>query len=718
MKPGKNDPCSCGSGKNFKHCCGLLGAARAAEPASDVINQLTTLYNTRRYMELESKVRSLLGQFPSSHYAWKLLGTALQMQGKDSLPAFLNAAELAPADAESHFNLGNVQRARGLLDDAVNSYRRTIQLKPGSGEAHNSLGTALRFMGRFNEALECYRKAVQLNPNSAHFQFNLGTVLKDLGQLESAAVSFRSAAALKPDSVEALSSLGATQRLLGQFPDAEASYRRALELNPNFFPAHDYLGILLKDLDRTGEAIECYQRALEINPEYVDAQIHLGIALKDIGRTEKAIACFRRALEINPKFAETYNYLLFTLNYSPNYTAEYCLEIASQYGLLLANAITGRFGSWHCEANPARLRIGFVTAEMFNHPVAHFLESTLINIDTSRVEFFAYPTYRKDDELTERIRHHFSAWKPLIGMSDKAAARMINADGIHILFDLSGHTAHNRMPVFAYRPAPVQVSWLGFLGASGVNEMDYILGDPSVTPMEDAAKYSETIWQMPESYCCFTPPTVPLEVNELPALTTGAITFGSFNNISKMNDTVVAVWSRLLKAVPDSRLFLKTRQLNDEAVREETRARFVSHGIAAERIVIEGGSPRLELIASYGRVDIALDPFPYSGATTSAEALWMGVPVLSRTGDRFISRCGVSMDCNAGLEDWIAKDDDEYIALGEKYASDLASLASLRAGLRERVLASPLFDAPRFAHNFEAALWEMWRTRKHHGTNS
>ncbi|MGC2166242.1 MAG: tetratricopeptide repeat protein [Gallionella sp.] len=689
-----------------------------AEPASEVINQLTALYNTRRYAELEVKARSVLAQFPSSSHAWKLLGAALQMLGKDSLPAFLKTAELAPADADAHFNLGNVQRGRGLLDDAVNSFRRAVQLKPGYAEAHNSLGTALRFMGRFNEAFDCYRKAVQLNPNSAHFQFNLGTVLKDLGQLENAALGFRTAVALKPYSVEALTSLGATQRLLGQFADAEASYRRALELNPNFFPAHDYLGILLKDLDRTGEAIECYKRAIEINPEFVDAQIHLGIALKDIARTEEAIGCFRRALEINPKFAETYNYLLFTLNYSPNYTAEYCLDIARQYGQLLANAIPQRFNSWQCEANPTQLRIGFVTAELFNHPVAHFLESTLINIDTTRVEFFAYPTYRKDDELTKRIRHHFSAWKPLIGMSDEAAARMINADGIHILFDLSGHTAHNRMPVFAYRPAPVQVSWLGFLGASGVNEIDYLLGDPSVTPMEDSAKYSETIWQMPESYCCFTPPTEPLAVNELPALTTGVITFGSFNNISKMNDRVVAVWSRLLTALPDSRLFLKTRQLNDEAVRDETRARFVAHGIAAERIVIEGGSPRLELIASYGQVDIALDPFPYSGATTSAEALWMGVPVLSRTGDRFISRCGLSMDSNAGLADWVANDDEEYIALAVKYASDLEGLATLRAELRERVLVSPLFDAARFAHNFESALWEMWRSRKHHDADA
>ncbi len=689
-----------------------------AEPAPDLINRLTALYNTRRYAELETKVRAVLAQFPSSRFGWKLLGAALQMQGRDSLPALLKTAELAPGDAEAHFNLGNVQRGRNLLDEAVTSYRRAVQLKPGYGDAHNSLGTALRFMGRFSEALDCYRKAVQINPSSAHFQFNLGTVLKDQGQLENAAAGFRTAVALKPDSVEALSSLGATQRLLGQLGDAEATYRRALEINPNFFHAHDYLGILLKDLDRTGEAIASYRRALEINPEFVDAQIHLGIALKDIGHTEDAIACFRRALEINPKFAETYNYLMFTLNYSPSYTAEYCLDIARQYGQVLASAITERFASWQCDANPTRLRIGFVSAELFNHPVAHFLESTLINIDTTRVAFFAYPTYRKDDELTERIRHHFAEWKSLIGMGDAAAAKMIHADGIHILFDLSGHTAHNRMPVFAYRPAPVQVSWLGFLGPSGVNEIDYLLGDPSVTPLEDAAKYSETIWQMPESYCCFTPPTEPLEVNELPALKTGSITFGSFNNLSKMNDAVVAVWSRILKALPDSCLFLKTRQLNDEAVRDETRARFVAQGIAGERIVIEGGSPRLELIASYGRVDIALDPFPYSGATTSAEALWMGVPVLSRTGDRFISRCGLSMDSNAGLAAWVANDDEEYIALAVKYASDRDGLAALRAKLRERVLASPLFDAPRFAHNFEAVLQEMWRTRRHHEANS
>jgi predicted O-linked N-acetylglucosamine transferase (SPINDLY family) len=716
MKPGKNDPCGCGSGKKFKHCCGSAGVRPAAEPAADVINQLTALYNARRYGDVESRARAVLLKFPTSPGTWKLLGAALQIQGKDALPAFLKVAELAPADADAHINLGNVQRGRGLLEDAAMSYRRALQLKPAHADAHNSLGTVLRFQGSYGDALECYRKALALKPNSAHYQFNLGTALKDLGRLEDALAGFRAAVALKPDSVESLASLGATLRLTGQFAEAETTYRRALELNPAFFRVHDYLGILLKDLDRNEEAIACYRRALEINPQYLDAHLHLGIALKDIARSEEAIECFQRALEINPRFAETYNYLLFTLNYSPDYNAEYCLQVARQYGQLLTEAATEPFTRWQCEPNPERLRVGFVTAELFNHPVAHFLESTLNNVDRSRFEFFAYPTYAKEDELTTRIRGQFSAWKPLIGMGERAAAELINADGIHILFDLSGHTAHNRMPVFAWRPAPVHVSWLGFLGASGVNEMDYILGDPSVTPLEDADRYSETLWQLPESYCCFTPPTEPLEVNDLPALKTGTVTFGSFNNISKTNDAVVAVWSKVLKAVPGSRLFLKTKQLGDPIVSGEVRKRFAAQGIGDDQLLIEGGSPRLELIASYNKVDIALDPFPYSGATTSAEALWMGVPVLSRTGDRFISRCGVSMDTNAGLADWIAKDDDEYVALAVKYASDLASLAALRARLRDQVLSSPLFDAPRFARNFETALWEMWRTRKLHHT--
>jgi protein O-GlcNAc transferase len=334
----------------------------------------------------------------------------------------------------------------------------------------------------------------------------------------------------------------------------------------------------------------------------------------------------------------------------------------------------------------------------------------LSHFDPARLELIAYPTYHEQDELTARIRPYFSAWHPLFGKSDAAAARLIHADGVHVLIDLSGHTKHNALPVFAWKPAPVQVTWLGLPATTGVAEMDYVLGDPHALPPEFESHFSEAVWRMPDSCLCLAVPASPVQVDPLPALAAGYVTFASFNNLTKMTDAVVAVWARILKAVPDSRLLLKTKQLSDPGVCEKTRQRFAACGIAPDRLVLGGTlASRDDHLAAYNKVDIALDTFPYPGVTTSVEALWMGVPVLSLRGDRFMSRTATSIARNAGLPGWVAADEDDYVARAVAFASDLGRLAALRAGLRQQVLASPLFDAPRFARNFEDALWGMWQ---------
>src|SRR5665647_3703640 len=339
------------------------------------------------------------------------------------------------------------------------------------------------------------------------------------------------------------------------------------------------------------------------------------------------------------------------------------------------------------------LRVGLVSGDFLSHPVKFFLEGLLVHIDPARIELIAYPTHYSEDELTARIRPYFSAWKPLVGKSDEAAARLIHADGVHVLLDISGHTAHNRLPVFSWKPAPVQVTWLGLPATSGVAEMDYVLGDPHAIPAEYENHFSEAVWRMPDSCLCLTVPASPVNVVPLPALSAGYVTFASFNNLSKMTDAVVAVWARILKSVPNSRLLLKTKQLNNLLTCEKTRQRFAACGIAPDRLIL--GSilaSRDDHLAAYNKVDIALDTFPYPGVTTSAEALWMGVPVLSMKGDRFMSCTAGSIAHNAGLPDWIAADKDDYVAKAVTFASDLERLAALRAVLRQQVLASPLFD--------------------------
>ena len=600
----------------------------------------------------------------------------MQRQGKNALTAFQKAAELLPSDAEVHFNLGLVQKNLGLIDNAVTSYRGALKLNPGYAEAHNNLGAALHELGRINEAVASYRRVIGLKPDSAQAHNNLAAALYRIGQVNEAVACCRCALELSPDFAEAYNNLGNFLKDLSQFDEAAASYRRALKLNPTSFKVHGNLGNLLLS----------------------------------IGKLDEAMASYRSALEIKPDLSEAHSNLLFVLNYSSGYTPEYCLEQARQYGRIVTEKAVRRFSAWQCAAHPERLRVGLVSGDLRVHPVGHFLEGLLSHIDPARIELIAYPTQPKEDELTARIRPLFSGWKPLYGKCDEDAARLIHADGVHVLIDISGHTALNRLPVFAWKPSPVQVTWLGLPCTTGMREMDYVLGDIQAIPPEHEHHFSETVWRLPDSYVCFSAPAFPVEVASLPALSSGNVTFGSFNNLTKMNDAVVELWARILLSVPNSRLYLKTSQLDDEDIHEQTRRRFAAWGIAPERLLLAGKLGSIaDHLSEYNKIDVALDTFPYPGVTTSVEALWMGVPVLSLLGDRFLSLTAKSIAHHAGLPDWVAVDKDEYVSKAVAFTSDLGRLAALRAGLRAQVLASPLFDAPRFAHNLEEALWGMWQ---------
>lgn len=725
---------------------------RALEIRPDYANALSTLSSAMasqgRFSEAEASCRKALEIEPGHAEAHNNLGNILRGQGRllDSEACYRRALQIKPNYAEAHHNLGSIHYGGGRILDAEESYRRALEIRPDYAGAHNSLGNTLKDQACFSEAEAHYRRSLEINPDFADAYYNLGHLLQKLGRFTEAEVNYHCALEIQPDFTDASYNLGHTLHELGRFPEAEACYRRALAIKPDYAGVLNNLGNTLVELKRLDEAEACYRsalkskpdyagaynnlgnilneqsrlseaeanyrRALEIQPDHVEAFSNLGNVLKNQGRLVEAEYSFRRALELKPDFADAHDNLLFTLNYNASHLPSYCLEEACRYGRMLTSKAGRIHSSWLCSPAPDRLRIGLVSGDLCNHPVGYFLESLLSRLDRSRIELFSYPTIRREDSLTARIKPFFAAWQPLSGLNDDAAASLIHADGVHLLFDLSGHTAHNRLPVFARRPAPVQVSWLGYLATTGVQEIDYVLGDPVATPPEDQGNFSEKIWRLPDVWCCFTPPDMALEVGPLPALSNGFVTFGCFNNLSKMNDQVVALWSRLLKAVPASRLFLKAKQLGDLTVREATLKRFAAEGIDSSRLLLEGPSPRAELLAAYQRVDIALDPFPYGGGTTTFETLWMAVPVITLQGDRFLSRCGQSLASSAGLPEWIAEDESDYVARGVVHSFDLTRLAALREGLRQQVLASPLFDASRFAGNFEAAVRGMWNSMR------
>ncbi len=639
-----------------------------------------------RHAELESKARALLARHPDNAFVWKLLRAALQAQGKDALEALANLTRLLPGDAEEFRHLGDALHARGQLDQAWQAYHQSLSLRPDDLNARNNAGNVLRQLGRHDEALACYDHALQLAPDSPAVLCNRAVTLRECGRIA----------------------------------EAVADLRRALALQPSFAEAWCNLGEALRDIRKNGEALQCYRRALELKPDFAIAHNNLGVLLRDLGQWEAALESSRRALALRPGYLNARSNLLLTAHYLPQVSAPALLHEARLFGDAVARAAQA-FTAWPNPRDEARpLRIGIVSGDLREHPVGFFLDGVLAalarlnrlalnRLAPNRLDFTVYATRDADDALALRLRSHCAGWHGVTGWSDARLAQQIRADGIDILIDLSGHTAHNRLAMFAMKPAPVQVSWLGYFGSTGVAAIDYVLADPWSLPAQFEAHFTEKIWRLPETRLCFTRPDNAPEVSELPAMQNGYVSFGCFGNLSKMNEDVVALWAETMRAVPGSRLLLKAKQLDDAAMRDEVRARFARYGISGERLVLEAFATRTEYLASYAGIDIVLDTFPFPGGTTSAEALWMGVPVLTLKGDSFIARQGVGIATNAGLAHWVAEGRADYVKRASAHAGDLPRLAAQRRLMRDQLLASPLFDADRFARHFEAALRGMWQ---------
>lgn len=614
---------------------------------------------------------------------WFEQGIQLEQKGQmdDALLCYASAIGLIPELARAHFNQGNIFLDRGEAKNALHAYANAVKYKPDSASIHFNMGAAYVRLDRQHDAVSAYRQAINLKPDFADAHFALGCELNDLGQKESC--------------VEC--------------------YRRALELRPDLVEAHIRLANVLTQMPgQLTAAVASYRQALVLQPDNVSVLTNLGCALKDLGELDNALTCIRKALELDPSYTLAHNNLLFILNYLGDQPASQMTTDARRFGEV-ANRLAHPYTHWPNSPYRDRpLRIGFVSGDLCIHPVGHFVEAVLAALSSQahhRLELWAYPTSPCDDEVSRRIQTFCDGWHSVVGLSDEALARKIREDHIDILIDLSGHTAHNRLAMFAWRPAPVQASWLGYFATTGLPAIDYFIADHWTLPPSEESNFTEQIWRLPQTRLCFTAPDAALEVSPLPALSNGYLTFGCFNNLTKMNDIVVATWAKILNSLPASRLFLKYKQIADVSVRQSICERFAAHGIAAERLTLEGFVPRGDYLAAYQGIDIALDPFPYPGGTTTVEALWMGVPVLTLTGERFLARQGVGLLMNAGLPDWIATDAEDYAKRAASHASNLHRLSALRTSLRSQVLASSLFDAARFADNFAAALrgmWEKW----------
>ncbi len=620
------------------------------------------------------------------------------------------ALELAPDDAGACHSLGNALRDNGQVEAAVECFQRAVQLNADFAEAHFNLADVLQRLGKFKEAFASYQRTISLQPNVAETFHKVGDGLRRMGQFPSAIVCFRRAVELAPDRAAFHNCLGCALKDRGQLDEAISCFRRAIELEPECAEAHGNLGLALQDQGRFSEGIACYQRALQIRPDFVAVLNGLGCTFKEQGRLSEAIDCFRQALAADPASAFVRSNLLFASHYADEVTCEQLAEMHREYDEIHASPLATTWRPHHNSPDPERrLRLGFLSPDFHQHPVAIFLIRILENLDREACEIVCYSHHTLGDKITARFRDVSNTFHDVFGYSDEQLAEQIRDDGIDLLFDLAGHSGQNRLLVFARKPAPIQIAWIGYEGTTGLGAMDYLLADRYVVPEGMESYYREKVVRMPEGYVCYDPPAAAPPVSNLPAVDKGYVTFGSFNNLVKITPAVISLWSEILRRLPESRLILKYKGLIDESVQRQFLEAFRRQQVAVERLILLPSSSYADYMAAYQQVDIALDTRPFSGSATTCDALWMGVPVITWPGETFASRHTFSHLSNIGLFEAIAQSRDDYVERALALAADLPRLAALRSGLRDRVAASPLCDGQRFAANLMPLLRDLWR---------
>ncbi len=671
------------------------------------------------------------------------LGVVCQELGQwgEALACYEQAVRLRPEVAEHHHKRSIAQAALGRLDDALASLREALRLQPHFAQAHNDLGSVLKRLGRLAEGEASYRAALRLRPDFRQAHNNLGTVLTELGRLDEAQASFQAALRLHPNFPEAHNNIGDAFRHLRRFAEAEASCRQALRLRPDVVQFHCNLGQALAEQGRYQEAVASCREAIRLRPDLPAMHHNLAFALlalgkpdealavyeqaiplfpdsgllvnslanlyRERGRIDEAIACYRKALALAPDMEYVGSNLLLALHYDGNYDPEKVFQEHLTWAKPFA-AIPARHRPRDViDRSPdRRLRTGYVSGDFREHVMGRYSQAIIAAHDRARVEVFCYANVRKEDARTQHIKAAADHWRSIVGLSDSEAADLIVADQIDVLIDLAGHTGGNRVGVFAHKPAPIQVTHCGYPATTGLSAVDYRLMDPYTDPPGQTERFhSEKVIRLPEAHWCYAPPPTP-EVNPLPATEPGNVTFGSFNLLAKITDPMIDLWAQILKELPRSRMRILVGA--GTALDERLRAGFSRHGIDLERVTaltFQRGEAYYRL---YHDVDICLDTYPYTGCNTTADALWMGVPVVTRAGPSCVTRLGVSALVLAGLADLVTETPAAYVQTAVTLARTLPRLRELRAQLRGRVQRT-LGDVACFTRQLEAVYRQMWQ---------
>jgi predicted O-linked N-acetylglucosamine transferase (SPINDLY family) len=651
-----------------------------AQPNPKDLGKLGALYQQKRYAEASTLARSLTLRFPNNGFAWKVLGAAANAQGDylNAVHPMEMAAKLMPVDAEARVNLARTLDFLGRHAEAEVNFRHVLELDPNDSTVHFSLANLLKGQARLLEAeLHCLR-ALEIDPAHIHGHWMLGNILKE------------------------------THRLV----EAEESYRKALDIDSTYAYGHNQLGTLILEQDRSTEAEAAFRDAIAAEPMLGASYTNLGLALNAQGRQGEASESFRRAVQLQPDVPEAHTALLFSLSHSQTIEPEALLAEHCRFGEIFEAPLRSTWRPHENSRDPDKpLQIGFVSGDLCNHAVASFLEPVLRHLARyPSLVLHAYSTRATsgDDSITRRLREHLNHWHGVAHWTQTELAAKVRADCIDILIDLSGHTSANRLMVFAQKPAPVQASWMGYPGTTGLQSMDYYLCDRFILPPGFESQFTEKLVRLPAN-APFQPFANAPPVNDLPALQAGHLTFGSFNRLDKFNRRMLVVWSQLLRAVPSSRLILGAMPQGGDNQYESLIQGFAEEGIDRQRLEFHERTHMLNYLTLHHKVDICLDTFPYNGGTTSLHSLWMGVPTLTIAGRTMPGRVGAGLLGHLGLEDFAASDEKTFVAQGAAWAQRLPELARLRADLRDRFVQSAIGQPALIAAGLESALRTMWQ---------
>lgn len=681
-----------------------------------------------------------------AHYARGILLSELG-RGDEALNALAEACRLDPVQAGWQADRGAIAYALNRPEAALEAFRATVQRDPSRADVWGQLGDMLRAAGQLDDALVAYQGATRAAPAFAAAWQNLSFVAHALGNAALAEEAAHRALRLAPQDAVVRNTLGNALSLARRPEAAEAAYREALRLSPGLAEASFNLALLLAGSGRPGEAEAVLRSLHQRLPQRTDVLVTLADTVREAGRVDEAEALYvqavrqdpaslialwnlgnlcwkqgrhkeaarwyEQALALQPHHAALISNLLYTRLYDLDLSPEALCQVHREFAMRIEAPVAAERPPVRNSPDPRRrLKIGYVTADFRNHPVAHFMKPILANHDPAEVEVFVYYNHDKEDSFTREFRQWARHWVPCKSLSDEMLAQRIFADGIDVLIDLGGHTEGNRLPVFARRPAPVQITYLNYPGTTGMSTMDWRITDALADPPTQDGHYTERLLRLPQSLWCYQPAPYMPAVGDSPCQRNGFITFGSFNNVNKLNDATIALWSRLLRELPDARLLIATA--DSERWRADIAARFAQQGVAAHRLVWRGKAAPAEFVRWMDEVDIALDSYPLNGGTTTMEALWMGVPVLSLAGQRFFARAGKSILSAAGFPRWATDTEEDFIREAQALAADLPALAGLRRNLRGQIQRSPLCDARSFTRAFEAvcrAAWQDWCAR-------